>query len=80
MFVSWIIRRIRKDQQYALIYTTPLFYVLAPTCFGSSLPLSGSFLDPPELLEIKIECVVYLKIYVVGSKIFRPDIQKLREM
>jgi hypothetical protein len=25
--------------------------VLAPTCFGSSLPSSGSLLDPPELLE-----------------------------
>jgi hypothetical protein len=50
---------IKKDQQYALICTTPLFYVLAPTCFGSSLPSSGSFLDPPELLEIQIEWVVY---------------------
>jgi hypothetical protein len=40
--------------------TTPLFYVLAPTRFGSSLPLSGSLLDPPELLEIlQIEWVVY---------------------
>jgi hypothetical protein len=50
---------IRKDQQHALICTTPLFYVLAPTCFGSSLPSSGSFLDPPELIEIQIEWVVY---------------------
>jgi hypothetical protein len=39
--------------------TTPLFYVLAPTCFGSSLPSSGSLLDPPELLEIQIGWVVY---------------------
>jgi hypothetical protein len=30
--------------------TTPLCYVLAATCFGSSLPSSGSFLDPSELL------------------------------
>jgi hypothetical protein len=36
-----------------------LFYILAPTCFGSSLPSSGSFLDPSELLEIQIEWVVY---------------------
>jgi hypothetical protein len=36
----------RNNQQYALICTTPLFYVLAPTCFGSSLPSSGGFLDP----------------------------------
>jgi hypothetical protein len=39
----------RNDQQYALICTTPLFYILAPTCFGSSLPSSGSFLDPSGL-------------------------------
>jgi hypothetical protein len=41
-----------RIQQYALIYTTPLFYMLAPTCFGSSLPSSESILDPSELLEI----------------------------
>jgi hypothetical protein len=51
--------RIRNDQQYALICNTPLFYVLAPTCFGSSLLSSGSFLDPSELLEVQIEWVVY---------------------
>jgi hypothetical protein len=59
MFVPYLIRRIRKDQHYALICTTPLFYVLAPTCFGSSLPSSGSFLDPSEILEIQIQWVVY---------------------
>jgi hypothetical protein len=59
MFITCIIRRIRNDQQYALICNTPLFYVLAPTCFGSSLPSSGSFLDPSELPEILIEWVVY---------------------
>jgi hypothetical protein len=48
---------LEKIQQYALICTTPLFYVLAPTCFGSSLPSSGSFLDTSELLEIQIEWV-----------------------
>jgi hypothetical protein len=47
------IRRIRrKKQQYALIVPSFIyFYVLAPTCFGSGLPSSGSLLDPPELLE-----------------------------
>jgi hypothetical protein len=45
MFIPCIIRRIRKDQQYTLIFTTPLFYVLAPTHFGRRLPSSGSFLD-----------------------------------
>jgi hypothetical protein len=39
--------------------TTPLLYILTPTCSGSSLPSSGSFLDPFELLEIRIEWVVY---------------------
>jgi hypothetical protein len=51
--------RIRKDQQYAQICTIPLFYVSASKCFGSSLPSSGSFLDPPELLEIQIDLLVY---------------------
>jgi hypothetical protein len=45
----------RNDQHYALIYTTPLFYILAPTCFGSSLPSSGNFLDPSDVLAIKID-------------------------
>src|SRR5215510_12541522 len=53
------IRHSRNNQQYAPIFTTPLFYILAPTCFGSSLPSSGSLLDPSELLEIQIEWVVY---------------------
>jgi hypothetical protein len=48
----------RNDHQYALICTTPLFYILAPTCFANSLPSSGSFLDPSELLEIQIEWVL----------------------
>jgi hypothetical protein len=42
-----------------LICTTPLFYILASACFGSSLSLSESFLDPSELPEIQIEWVVY---------------------
>jgi hypothetical protein len=41
----------RNNQHYAQICTTALFYILAPTCFGSSLPLSGGFLDPSELNE-----------------------------
>jgi hypothetical protein len=50
MFVPCIIRRGRNNQQYALICTTSLVYILAPTCFGSSVPSSGNFLDPSELL------------------------------
>jgi hypothetical protein len=59
MFIPCIIRRSRNNQHYALICTTLLFYILAPTCSGSSLPSSASFLDPSELLEIQIEWVVY---------------------
>jgi hypothetical protein len=61
MFVPCIIRRSGNSQHYALICTTPLLYILARTCFGSSVPSSRSFLDPSELLEIQIEWVVYLK-------------------
>jgi hypothetical protein len=57
MFVQCIIRRNRNNQHYAPINTTPLFYIPAPTCFGSSLPPAGSFLDPSELLEIQIDWV-----------------------
>jgi hypothetical protein len=42
----------RNNQHYALNFTIPLFNILAPTCFGSSLPSTGSFLDPSELLEM----------------------------
>jgi hypothetical protein len=60
-FVSSGTTYIRNDHQYALVCTTPLLYeyVLAPACFGSSLPSSGGFLDLSELLEIQIEWVVY---------------------
>jgi hypothetical protein len=59
MFAPCIIRRSRNNQHYALICTTALFYIPAPTCFDSSLPSSGSFLDPSELLEIRVEWVLY---------------------
>jgi hypothetical protein len=59
MTVPCIMEHTRNDQRYALICTTPLFHILAPTCFDSSLPSSRSFLDPSELLEIQIEWVVY---------------------
>jgi hypothetical protein len=57
--LPYIIRCSSNNQHYALICTTSLFYILAPTCFGSSLPYSGSFLDPSELPEIQIKWVVY---------------------
>jgi hypothetical protein len=59
MFVPCIIRRSRNNQHHALTCTAPLLYILAPTCFDSSLPSSGSFLDPSELPEIQIEWLVY---------------------
>jgi hypothetical protein len=46
---------VENNQHCALNCTTPLFYIMAPTWFGSSLPSSGSFLDPYELLEIQTE-------------------------
>jgi hypothetical protein len=45
----WILEE--KNQQSALLVPLLYFYVLAPTCFGSSLPSSESLLDLPELLE-----------------------------
>jgi hypothetical protein len=50
---------VENNQHYARIFTTALFHILAPTCFGNSLPSSGSFLDSSELPEIQIEWVVY---------------------
>jgi hypothetical protein len=58
----------RNNQRCALTCTTPLFYILAPTCFGIILPSSGSLLDPSELLEIQIDWVVYLK-YITDKRI-----------
>jgi hypothetical protein len=54
----------RNKQHCALICPTPLFYIMAPTCFGSSLSSSGSFLNPSELPEIRIEKVVVLPSWV----------------
>jgi hypothetical protein len=58
MFILCIIWRIRNNQQYAQIYIS-LFYILAATCFSSSLPSSGSIVDPSGLLEIQIKWMVY---------------------
>jgi hypothetical protein len=58
IYIYIYIRSINK-QHYALICTTILLYILAATCFGSSLPSSGNLLEPSELLEIQIGWVVY---------------------
>jgi hypothetical protein len=55
MYVQCISRRSIKNQHYALNYTIPLSNIQVPTCFGSSLPSSESFLDPSELPEIQIK-------------------------
>jgi hypothetical protein len=68
MLVPCIIGRSRNNQHYTLIYITLLFSILAPKCFGSSLPSSGNFLDPYELFEIQIDWVVYLK-YITDKRI-----------
>jgi hypothetical protein len=59
MFIPCIIRHIRNYQQCVLICNTPLLYVPAPTCFGSSMPSLGSIWDRSELLENQIEWVMY---------------------
>jgi hypothetical protein len=64
-----------------MICTTSLFRILAPTCFGSSLPSSGSILDPSELLEIQIELVISkiykqikrISVYNISCKIKRNE-------
>jgi hypothetical protein len=53
MFVPCIAKRNINNQHYAVIYVTSLTNIQAPTCFGSSLPSSGSFLDQSELLEMQ---------------------------
>jgi hypothetical protein len=49
----------RCEAIFVFDFTTPLLYILASIYFSSSLPSSGSFLDPSELLEIQIEWVAY---------------------
>jgi hypothetical protein len=53
-----------NNQHYALNYITALFNIQAPTCFGNSLPSSGSSLDPCELLEM--QCIV-LVVYATSQ-------------
>jgi hypothetical protein len=61
MFVPCIIGRSRNNRHNSQICTTALFYMLAPTCFGSSLPSSGSFWIRMSYVKIQIDMVVYLK-------------------
>jgi hypothetical protein len=59
MFVRRIIGRSRNNQHNAQIYTAALFYMLSPTCFGSSLPSLGSFWIRLSYVKIQIDIVVY---------------------
>jgi hypothetical protein len=59
MFVPFIIRHSRNNQHYAQICTTALFYILTPTCFGSSLSSSGSFWIRLSYMKIQIDLLVY---------------------
>jgi hypothetical protein len=58
LFVPCILDVVEMTNNMHWLYQSFILYT-APTCFGSSLPSSGSFLDPSELLEIEIERVVY---------------------
>jgi hypothetical protein len=59
MSVPCNIRRSRNNQHYAQICTTGLFYILAPTCFGSSLPLSESFWICPSYMKTQFNLMLY---------------------
>jgi hypothetical protein len=59
MFLPCIIRRSIKNQHCAQIYTTDLFHMLGPACFGSSLQSSGSFWIRVSYMKIQIGLVVY---------------------
>jgi hypothetical protein len=59
MFVPCIIRRSRNNQHDTQIYTTAVFYMLAPTCFGRSMPSSERFWICLSYVKIQIDMVVY---------------------
>jgi hypothetical protein len=54
-----LLRHGRNNQHYAQICTTALYYILAPTCFGSSLLSSGGFWIRLNYMKIQIDLVVY---------------------
>jgi hypothetical protein len=66
MFVPCIIRRSRNNQHYAQIRTTALFWMLVPTCFGSSLPFSGNVWIRLSYMKIQIDFVVYHIMWLSG--------------
>jgi hypothetical protein len=69
MFVPCIIRRSRNNQHNEQICTNALFYMLAPTCFGSSLPSSGNFWIRLSYMKIQIDMVVYRIMWLIGLRV-----------
>jgi hypothetical protein len=67
MFVPCIIKRSRKNQYNAQTCTAVLFHMLAPKCFGSSLPSSGSCWIRLSYLKIQIDMVVYHIMWLSGQ-------------
>jgi hypothetical protein len=67
MFAPCVIRRSGNNQHYAQLCTTALFCILAPTCFSSSLPSSGSFWICLSYMKIQIDLVVCLKYITVKN-------------
>jgi hypothetical protein len=53
-----------NNQHYAHICTIAVFYIPASTCFGISLPSSGSFWIRLSYMEIQIDLVLYYKMLV----------------
>jgi hypothetical protein len=71
MFVPCIIRRSGNNQHNAQICTTALFYILGPTCFGSSLPSSGSFWIRLNCIDLVVYHIMWLSDLCVGLSWFR---------
>jgi hypothetical protein len=57
---------VEKNPNYAQICTTALFYTVAPTCLGSSLPSSGSIWIRLSYMKIQIDLVVYHIMWLSG--------------
>jgi hypothetical protein len=58
-------------------FTAALFHIPTPTCFGSSLPSSGSFWIRPRYMKIQISLVVY-HIMLVKWPVYRSVVVKLQ--
>jgi hypothetical protein len=66
LIIIFSLLRSRNNQQNAQICTTDLFYMLAPTCFDSSLPSSGIFWTRLNYVKIQTDMVVYHIMWLSG--------------